>query len=397
MERVKILRIITRMNIGGPAIHAVLLSAGLDSERFSSLLVTGVVGRGEGDMSYLATENGIEPLVISELQREPNIVKDIVSFYKLYRFIKKEKPDIAHTHTAKAGAIGRLAAKLSGVPVIIHTFHGHTFHSYFSPFKTKIFLLIEKTLTRITDKIVVIGKRQSEEIKRYLYLNRDDKLALIPLGFDLSRFLKSDEEEEKDKLREELNIPVEAMVIGIIGRLTAVKNHRMFLETAREIKKKNADKMIKFVIVGNGELKEELMALSDKLGIKDDAVFTDWRKDMNLVYRALDIVVLTSLNEGTPVSLIEGLASAKAVVATDVGGVHDVVENGKSGFVVPMNDVEAFSEAVSILMNDGEKRKRFGLYGRDFVKDRYSKDKLIDAIENLYCKELQKKRRQLNQ
>jgi len=391
MERIKVLRVITRMNIGGPARQAILLSAGLNKNRFLSLLVSGTLGRNEGDMSYLAQENGIEPLVIPELQREVHIIGDIISFYKLFRLIKKEKPDVVHTHTAKAGTIGRLAARFAGVPVIIHTFHGHIFHSYFSSFKTSLFLLIEKALAKITDDIVVISERQNGEIKRYLNLNGKEKTILIPLGFDLNRFLNDFEKDKSYSLRRELGIPKDAILIGTVGRLTAVKNYRMFLEVAKEIKKRDYGKIIKFLVVGDGELKKELIALSNRLGIQDDIIFTGWRKDIDSLYRALDIVTLTSLNEGTPVSLIEALASAKAVVATDVGGVSEVVENGKSGFVVPLNDINAFSEAVLTLINDEERRKRFGIYGREFVKSRYSKDKLISAIENLYEKELQRK------
>jgi len=379
------------MNIGGPAIQVALLSAGLNKEKFYSLVMTGTIGKGEGDMSYLLTKDSAGSLVIPELQREPNIVKDIISFYKLCRLIKKEKPDIVHTHTAKAGTIGRLAATLTGVPLIIHTFHGHVFHSYFNPFKTNLFILIERILARCTDKIIVISERQKDEIKRYLKLNNEHKLALIPLGFDLDRFLGSEKEDRGDRLREELNIPKEAIVIGAVGRLTAIKNYKMFLEVAKEIKKKNPNVIVKFLIVGDGELKGELVALSDKLGIKEDTIFTSWRKDIDSVYRAIDIVILTSLNEGTPVSLIEALASGKPVVATDVGGVRDVVENGKFGFVVSLDDVDAFSKAVSSLINDREKKENFGLRGRDFVKKRYSKESLISAIETLYSSELERK------
>ena len=387
MERIKILRIIARMNIGGPAIQAVLLTAGLNKERFDSILIAGSVSEKEGDMNYLASENGIEPLSVPELRRELNLLNDIISFYKIYKFIKREKPNIVHTHTAKAGTIGRLAAKLAGTSLIVHTFHGHIFHGYFSPLKTKFFLLIERMLANITDKIIVISEKQKSEIKRYLHLDSENKLALIPLGFNLVEFLEDD---KADTVRTELNIPREALVIGIVGRLTAVKNHKMFLAVAKEIKK-IPEKIVKFVIVGDGELKDELVLLSKELGIQRDVIFTGWKKELASLYRAIDIIGLTSLNEGTPVSLIEALASARPVVATDVGGVRDVVEDGKSGFIVPANDIGAFSEAVISLLNDKDKRERFGLYGRGAVKDKHSRNKLIKAIENLYDKELGRK------
>jgi glycosyltransferase involved in cell wall biosynthesis len=391
MEKIKVARIITRMNVGGPAIQAALLSAGLEGDKFSCTLITGQVRPNESDMSYLARELGVESLVIPELHKGSNIIDDLISFCKLYKFLKKEKPDIVHTHGAKAGALGRLAARLTGVPVIIHTFHGHMFRSYYNWLKTKYFLLVERLLARITDKIIVISESQKGEIKRYLNLKDDNKLPLVLLGFELDRFLKINKGE--DKLRQKESIPQEAIVVGTAGRLTAIKNYEMFIKAAKEIKKRSNDKIIKFLIVGGGELKNKLTALSSKLGIQKDVIFAGWRKDMDSVYTAMDIVVLTSLNEGTPVSLIEALASAKPVVATDVGGVREVVENGKSGFVVPSNDINAFSEATSILINDKKKRYEFGLYGRDFVKERHSKDKLIKAIDNLYCDQLQKKLR----
>lgn len=393
MEKTKIVRIITRMNVGGPAIQAALLQGGLDERNFSSILITGPVTENEGDMSYLAAESGFKPLVIRELKRELDIVKDVICFFKLYGIIKKERPDIVHTHMAKAGTLGRLAAKFAGVPVIIHTYHGHVFHSYFSRFKTRAILLIERIMARFTDKIIVISRRQEADISSYLKLKDGSKLALIPLGLDLNRFMEGNKEEARDRVRRELRIPGEAIVVGTVGRLTAVKNHKMFLEAAGEIKKKFTDRGIKFLIVGDGELRGELTALSGLLGLYDDTIFTGWRKDMDSVYSAMDIVALTSLNEGTPVTLIEALANARPVIATDVGGVRDVAEDGKSGYIVPKDDVSAFAEAASALIEHKDKRDSFSLYGRNSVREKHSKGKLIKSIEELYLNESERKRR----
>lgn len=394
MGTIKVLRIITRMNIGGPAIQAALLSAGLNKEKFSSLLMTGSVGKAEGDMSYLAAESGVEPFVLSSLQRELNLWKDIESFFKIYNFITRERPDIVHTHMAKAGAIGRLAAKLAGTPVIIHTYHGHIFHSYFSSARSRLFLLIEKILAAITDRIISISEKQKSEIGEYLNLN-DGKFEIIPLGFDLAKFLADENKDAAHRLKEELKIPEDAIVIGTVGRLTAVKNQRMFIEAASNLKKRFQDKKIIFLIVGDGELREALITFSNSLGLYKDVIFAGWRKDMDSVYSAMDIVGLTSLNEGTPVALIEALANAKPVVATDVGGVRDVLEDGKSALVVPKGDVAAFTEAVSKLIEDKEKRDEFSRFGRNFIREKYSKDKLIKSIENLYIEELRRKGRYL--
>ncbi|MDP3789290.1 MAG: glycosyltransferase family 4 protein, partial [Candidatus Omnitrophota bacterium] len=298
-------------------------------------------------------------------------------------------PQIVHTHTAKAGSIGRLAAKAAGVPVIVHTFHGHVFHSYFSPSKTNLFLAIERMLASITDKIITISEKQKDEIRQYLRLGADDKLVLIPLGFDLQKFLT---DKDESALRSELDIPKNAAVIGIVGRLTAIKDHATFLKAAKEIKARNAGKVIKFIIVGGGELKDSLMKSAAGLGLKDDVIFTGWRRDIDALYRVMDIVALTSLNEGTPVSVIEALASAKPVVTTDVGGVRDIVEDGKSGFIVKTGDINAFAGAVTTLLTDKDKREKFGIYGREYILKKHSKERLVNSIIDLYNSELKRKK-----
>jgi glycosyltransferase involved in cell wall biosynthesis len=287
MPKIKILRIITRMNIGGPARQAALLSSELGKRGFDCVLLTGSISDDEGDMSYVAAESGIGPLVISEIGREISFLSDLSGFFRVYKVIRKEKPQIVHTHMAKAGTIGRLAAKIAGVPIIIHTFHGHIFHSYFSPFKTRVFVGIERLLASMTDKIVVISAKQKDEIKKCLNLSGNNKLVLIPLGFDLEKFMTDKDEKV---LRHRLNIPEDALVVGIVGRLTAIKNHTMFLKAAAEIKKKNAGKAIRFIVVGDGEHKSDLTKLSSDLGLKDDVIFTGWRKDIDALYRAMDAI-----------------------------------------------------------------------------------------------------------
>lgn len=377
------------MNIGGPARQAVLLSSELSKKNFDCVLLTGSLSENEGDMQYIAAESGIKPVVIPDVGREINFLNDVSAFFKIYNLIRKEKPHIVHTHTAKAGGIGRLAAKMCGVPVIIHTFHGHIFHSYFGPSKTNFFLAIERMLASFTDKIVAISEKQKDEIRRYLWLGAEDKLALIPLGFDLRRFLT---DKDESALRSELDIPKDALVIGIVGRLTAIKDHAAFLKAAKEIKARNTGKVIKFVIVGGGELKDGLVKLARGLGLKDDVIFTGWRKDIDALYRVMDIVALTSLNEGTPVSIIEALASARPVVVTDVGGVRDIVEDGKSGFVTKQGDTSSFADAATALLIDKDKREKFGIYGREYVFRKHSKDHLINSIMDLYYSELKRKK-----
>lgn len=386
--KIKVLRIITRLNIGGPARQAVLLSSELAKENFDCVLVAGSLSSSEGDMGYIADESGVRPIVIPAIGRELSLWNDLAAFFKIYNIIRKERPQIVHTHTAKAGAVGRIAAKTAGVPVIIHTFHGHVFHGYFNAAKTKFFIGVEKMLARFTDKIVTVSEKQKKEIKDYLSIKDDGKIALIPLGFDLDRFIA---DKNCAALAKELNLPKDAVVVGIVGRLTGVKNHEMFITAAKEIKMMNPCRVVKFIIVGDGELKADLMRLARDIGIYDDCIFTGWRRDMDALYEIMDIVTLTSLNEGTPVSIIEALASARPVVVTDAGGIRDIVEDGKSGFIVPLRDIGAFARAVTVLLKDEGKRKRFGVYGRQFTRERHSKERIVGSIKNLYINELNRK------
>lgn len=379
---IKILRVIARLNVGGPTIHAILLSNALNKAGYRDILVSGKVSESEGDMSYLARAYGIEPVYIPELGREISFKKDIKAFFKLYSIIKKEKPDIIHTHTAKAGTLGRLAAICAGVPVKIHTFHGHIFDGYFSPARAKIFLFIERFLALFTDRIIIVSKAVKEEIVNKLKITNDSKSMVIPLGLDLNNFINCDR--LKGKFRKKNNLSEDTMLVGIIGRLVPIKNHKMFLDVAHRIKDVLPKLKIRFVIVGDGECRNEIELYAKKIGISDSVIFTGWVDGLPDIYADLDIVALTSLNEGTPVSLIEAMASAKPVIATDVGGVRDVAKDGWSGYLVHDQDVEVFVNKLSILLNDPSLRKRFGINGRETVTAKYSKERLIKNIDALY-------------
>ncbi len=377
----KILRLIARLNIGGPARNAVLLTEGLNDIGYETVLVCGEVDKDEGDMGYLAKEKGIEPVVVPELGRELSFWNDWRAFWKLYWIICKEKPDIIHTHTAKAGALGRLAALLykltSSSCKVIHTFHGHVLHSYFGIFKSKIFLWIERILARFTDKIIVVSEALKNELVERYKIASEEKFCIVPLGLELDGLL-------------DLELPVQprrlnAVHIGIVGRLVPVKNHKMLFKVAERICLNNN---IKFIVIGDGEMREELERYIEELGISDVVEFRGWIRDLCEIYKRLDIVALTSLNEGTPVSLIEAMAAGRPVVATRVGGVPDVVEDGKSGYLVESGDIEEFSDRLSELIADSEKRRCFGEYGRVSVRDRFSKERLIKDMEGLYNKSL---------
>jgi len=384
-NKIKVLRIKSRLTIGGPDIHVLLLNSGLDKESFESYLAVGTTDTGEPDMTHVAKELGIDLFVIPELKREINLKNDLITFFKLCRLMRRIRPDIVHTHTAKAGTLGRIAAIFTRVPVKIHTYHGHVFHSYFGSLRTCLFIFIERLLAKFTDKIVVISKNQLRDVKDVYKIAPAEKCPLIPLGLDLEPFLK------KNRQLDDLPGPEGLMRVGIIGRLVDVKNHKMFLDVLKEIKDREPDLKVEFLVVGGGDLKERLESYACKLGIEGSVFFKGFlselvgeRRELTSIYNDLDIVALTSLNEGTPISLIEAMASGKAVVSTDVGGVRDVVIQDETGLLNPSNDVDGFSSNLLILLKDRGRRIEMGARGRSFVKERFSKERLFKDIETLY-------------
>jgi len=404
--KIKIVRIIARLNVGGPARHVVWLTEALQDSEFQSTLIAGTVPAGEKDMSYFAAENKVTPIFIPEMSRELSL-KDIVSLWKVYREIKSKKPDIVHTHTAKAGTIGRVAGffyrwltwrTLIGKPrrvKFVHTYHGHVFHGYYGNLKTKIFLFIEKTLARLTtDKIIVISKQQFEEINGKYGVGRAEQFEMIPLGIDLSQF--ENWRSKRNILREEIGAKADEILAGIVGRLTEIKNISLFLEVAKIYKEEKDINLpkIKFVIIGDGNLRQTLETEAEMLNIKDLVIFLGNRNDTDVFYAGLDIVTLTSLNEGTPLSLIEAMANEKPVISTAVGGVTDllgkVTEDKKElqicerGLSVASNNAENFYNGLIYFAKDEKLQKRLSENGKNFVQTRYGKERLIYDVKKLY-------------
>ncbi|MBI3599218.1 MAG: glycosyltransferase [Nitrospinae bacterium] len=409
MKKIKVLRIIARLNIGGPAVHAILLTKWLNSDKFDSLLVTGVIGQNEGDMMYLAETNNIKHIIIKELGREVSWRDDIAAFYKILRLIIREKPDIIHTHTAKAGTLGRIAGIIynifyplfhppltkggRGGVMLVHTFHGHIFHSYFSPFKTKLFVFIERILAKFTHKIIAISNKQMNELSEKLKISYSKKFELIPLGLDLSSFY--DIERYRGLFKKEMGLDKDVKLVGIIGRLVPVKNHRMFLNTIKIFNEKGDKAKVKFLIIGDGELREDLEKYSIEAGIAGYVIFTGWRKDLERVYADLDIVALTSFNEGTPVSIIEAMASGKPVIAAEVGGVRDMftskckMQNAKckmqeEGILIDSNDSDSLVDGIKFLLSNPAMAEDMGKKGRVFVKERFDIERLARDMEGMY-------------
>jgi glycosyltransferase involved in cell wall biosynthesis len=406
----KIFRVIARLNVGGPARHVVWLTDGLKRRGYAGVLVAGVVPRGEDDMGHVAEEAGLTPIILPQMGREISL-KDPIAAWKLYRLMVRERPDIVHTHTAKAGSVGRVAgmmyrwltpAALIGRPrtcKLVHTYHGHVFHSYYGPLKTKIFLTVERMLARLaTDRIVVISEQQRSEIHETFRVGRREQFQVVPLGIDVDAF--SDWQQRRSRLRDELGFSETDHLVGIVGRLTEVKNHEMFLKVAARLKELsesdgNRHVRVRYLIIGDGNLRHNLEAQARVLGLTDDVIFPGTRDDREFFYPALDVVALTSLNEGTPLTLIEAMANARPVISTIVGGVVDLLGNCfdsqiegykicERGLGVRSNDVESFAHGLKFLLENESERQLMGSRGRAFVEQRYSKDRLVTDMIDLY-------------
>jgi glycosyltransferase involved in cell wall biosynthesis len=378
------LRAITRLNIGGPAIHAVLLTAALDDgTRFQSTLVAGTTAPHEGDMLDFASDHAVRPVLLPALGREISPADDLVSLASMVHLVRRLKPHVVHTHMAKAGTIGRLAAHICGVPLIVHTYHGHVFHSYFSPTRTRVFLMIERALGLATDRIVVLGDGQRDEIAGY-GVAPGHKLEPIRLGLELGQFLYADD--ARGSLRQELGVDKTTPLIGIVARLVPIKAHEVFLAAAARVLV--GEPRARFLVVGDGERRADLEALAERLGIRGAVVFLGWRRDLVSVYADLDVVALTSLNEGSPVALIEAMASGRAVIATRVGGVPEVVVDGVTGLTVPPSDTHALADGILRLLRDRALAARLAAAARRHVYPRYDSSRLVDDVKNLYLREL---------
>jgi glycosyltransferase involved in cell wall biosynthesis len=397
MGRIRVVRIIDRLNVGGPAKHVTWLTAGLDPGRFETTLITGVVPESEGDMSYFARAAGVEPIVIEEMGRELSL-GDVVVIFKILRELFRLKPHIVHTHKAKAGAVGRVAATIykwltpSALRLrprelgVVHTYHGHVFHSYYGAAKTRLFIAIERALARFcADRIVAISERQRDEICRSFKVGRFEQFTVIPLGIDFDEI-----DSRRGRLRREIGVGADDVLVGVVGRLCEVKNHAMLIESAAKMKAAGAA----FVIVGDGHLRAELEAQARAAGLDGSVIFTGFRGDAASLYADFDIAALTSLNEGTPLALIEAMGCGCAAASTEVGGVADLMGRRREtldGFTVwdhgvtaPSHDVEAFTNGLKYLIERPRLRREMGERGRAFVSSRLSKGRLVGDIENLY-------------
>lgn len=383
----KILRIINRFNLGGPTYNAAYLTKYLEKD-YETILIGGQHEESEKSSLHILDDLGLKPIIIPEMQRSLNPYKDQIALRKIIKIIKEFKPDIVHTHAAKAGALGRRAAYKMGVKQIYHTFHGHVFHSYFGNLKTKVFKEIEKNLAKKSTKIIAISEIQKKELSEIHRICPAEKIEVIPLGFDLTRF-NMDKDSKRKKFRKKWNLKENEIAIGIIGRLVPIKNHSFFIDSIKEIIKKS-NFPIRAFIVGDGEEKHNLINYVRNINLDyslDTSPatfhFTSWIKEIDEVNSGMDIICLTSLNEGTPVSLIEAQANGKPIVSTKTGGIKNIVLENKTALLSENNDLNSFSQNLLSFVNNSEKRQLFSKYGLE-KSEEFHYSKLINNIKNLY-------------
>jgi glycosyltransferase involved in cell wall biosynthesis len=388
----KILRIINRFNLGGPTYNAAYLSRYMPGE-YETMLVGGEKDDSEDSSEFIVKNLGLNPIIIPEMKREVDLKNDFEAYRKIVALIKEFKPDIVHTHASKAGTIGRLAASNMNVKAIVHTFHGHVFHSYFGKMKTVMYKNIERNLARRSSTIIAISDKQKAELSLMHRICEPSKIKVIPLGFDLTRFTEN-MDEKRNTFRKKYLLDEDEIAIGIIGRLVPIKNHELFLEAAKIVLEKTNFK-IRFFIIGDGEDRLKIEAKSSELEIpftdamleqkKAPLTFTSWIKDIDVACAGLDIIALTSLNEGTPVSLIEAQAANKPIVSTNVGGIENVVIEGITALLChSKTDFTQFAELVLQLTENELKRKEIGRVGWEHVKNKFHYTRLIKDMVFLY-------------
>jgi glycosyltransferase involved in cell wall biosynthesis len=426
----RILRIINRLNLGGPTFNASYLTRYLAPE-YETLLVSGMKDDTEASSEFIPRSLGLEPRFVRHMQRELHPWKDWKAYRELRALIREFRPDIVHTHAAKPGTVGRLAAIHEGVPVVLHTFHGHVFHSYFGKAKTRLFIEIERYLAARSSGIIAISPEQKRELAEVYRIAPAERIHVVPLGFDLDRF-RTDREAKRAAFRRQYGLAEQDVAVGIVGRLVPVKNHGLFLEAFRQVwthwqarqaqervqpsfreslaeaqglvpdprdTARDAPRLVAF-LVGDGESRGDIEDACRRLDLPFDAahdeegrmparqaavVFTSWIKDVDRAFAGLDVVALSSRNEGTPVSLIEALAAGKPCVSTDVGGVRDVLPNTMNGALVTPEDAAGFADVLDLLVGDAGVRAQWGGSGEREVFDRFGYQRLVSDMDAVYA------------
>lgn len=373
----RVLRVFSRLNIGGPSLHVIHLSAGLVDHGFETRLVVGKTDPHEGDFLDMARARGVNLTMLPELGRAINPVNDVRAMLRLYRLMRRERPEIVHTHTAKAGALGRVAARLARVPRLVHTYHGHVLSGYFNPVVSGLFRGVERALAPATDALLTVSESVKDDLVR-LGVAPAARVRVMPLGLDLEQLSGT---LPRGVLRREAGWAADARVVGIVGRLVPIKDLDTFIDAAALVAKAAPD--VRFAVVGDGEERSRLEAHARSV-LGDRVHFFGWRKDTEHVFGDLDLVVNTSLNEGTPVALIEALAARRPVVATAVGGTPDLLEGGRFGALVPARSPEEVARAIRAGLDSPSFSGRMAANGQALVLERYSVARLLKDMAALY-------------
>jgi glycosyltransferase involved in cell wall biosynthesis len=380
------LRVIARLNVGGPAIQAITLTHRLEERGWATTLVRGNEAPREGTMDPLAERLGVRPVLLASLEREINPLRDLQAAFALRQMMRRERPIVLHTHTAKAGTVGRIAAatfRRRRRPLVVHTYHGHVLSGYFSKRKERLFAGIERMLARRSDVLVAVSEEVRQDLLQ-LGIGSPEQIRVVPLGFDLGPFDPPANVRalRRSEVRKTLAVADDALLVTLVARLVPIKRVDVFLDAAVRVVERHPT--VRFCVAGDGELGDALRALPSAIAIEPQAAWPGFVSDMPSLYAASDIVVLCSDNEGTPVSLIEALASGVAVAATRVGGVPSVVSDGLSGLLSPAGDAEALSRSIERLIGDAPLRQSLGEAGKQDVFGRYGLDRLVDDIDRLY-------------
>jgi len=382
-EPVRILRLIARLNMGGPALHVAYLTRGLDQRGYETTLAAGSLARGESSMAFVAEELGVQVHAVPQLHREVSPVLDPISVARIVRLIREVRPHILHTHTAKAGAVGRTAAVLAGEarpPIVVHTFHGHVLRGYFDPARTAVYREVERSLARVTTRLVAVSPEVRDDLVE-LGVAPADRFSVIRLGIDLDRRIVEGTSEGSE-LRGVFGLPEEAFVVGWIGRMTTIKHLPDVLAAVARLRERGVD--ARLCLVGDGPDREAVEKQAHELGIARSTLFLGYQRDIAPYYRLFDVLLLPSGNEGTPVVAIESLAAGTPVVATRVGGVPDVVSDGVDGLLARVGDVDGLVDALERLAHDPALREEMGRAGRERTLPRYRVERLVDDVDELY-------------
>lgn len=388
---IRVLRILNRFNLGGPTYNAAYLTRYLPAE-FETLLVGGMNDPSEKNSEFIPNQLGVNPLIVETMRRSLSPTQDLSAFRQIRKIIREYQPHIVHTHASKAGALGRLAARAEKVPVIVHTFHGHVFDAYFSQLKAGFYKNIERYLAGISTGIIAISDIQKYDLSHKYRICPEEKIRVIPLGFDLSRF-RENQDGKRKAFREKYQIREDEVAIGIVGRLVPIKNHSLFLDALNILKEKSKAKIRAFII-GDGESRHSIESRARQLNLdyvdwqktQKPALltFTGWITEMDEVNAGLDIIALCSLNEGTPVSLIEAQAAGKPIVSTNVGGIENIVVPGQTALLTTSIDPQEFANQLSLLAENESLRKDMGSGGWELVSQKYNYQRLVDDTVEYY-------------